>query len=71
MCFAAVDAALHIDSHISVLKYVHCQNLHVDTTPTTITSKYVCMYSAYCKTWYESQLVSGNPLVLLGVKMVQ
>ena len=39
MCFEAAEAALHADSQIAVLKCVHCQNLHVDTTPTTITSK--------------------------------
>ena len=30
---------MHADSQIAMLKYMHCQNLHVDTTPTTITSK--------------------------------
>ena len=47
---------------------MHCQNLHVDTTPTTITSKYICKCSVYGKTWYESQVVNGNSLALLGVK---
>ena len=71
MCFAAADTALHVDSQIAALKCVHCQNLHVDTTLTTITSKYVCKCSVCGKNWYKSQVVSSNPLVLLGVKMVQ
>ena len=62
---------LHADSQITVLKYVHCQNLHVDTTLTTITSNHVCKCSVCGMNWYESQVVSGNPLALLGVKMVQ
>ena len=59
------------DSQIAALKCVHCQNLHVDTTPTTITSKHIRKCSVCGKNWYESQVVSGNPLALLGVKMVQ
>ena len=61
---------LHVDSQIAELTYVYCQNLHVDTTPITITSKYICKYSLYSENCYESQVVSGNPLALLGVKMV-
>ena len=60
-----------MDSQTIALKYVHCQNLHVDTTPTTITSKHIHKFSVYGKIWYENQVVSGNPLALLGVKMVQ
>ena len=71
MYFVVVNAALHVDSQIAVLKCAHCQNLHVDTIPITITSKYVCKCSVYGKNWYETQVVSGNPLALLGVKMVQ
>ena len=71
ICFAAADSALRIDSQIAALKCVHCQNLHFDTTKTTITSKHVCKCSVCGKNWFESQVVSGNPLALLGVKMVQ
>ena len=71
MCFAAADVALCTDSQLTVLKCAHCQNLHVDTTPTTITSKYICKCSVHSNNWYESQVVSGNPLALLGIKMVQ
>ena len=67
----AANTALCVDSQIAVLKYAHCQNLHIDTTPTTITSKHIYKYSVCSKTWYESQVLSGNPLVLLVVKMVQ
>ena len=54
MCFAAKDAALCADSQLDALKYVHCQKLHVDTTPTTITSKHICKCSVCNKVWYES-----------------
>ena len=50
MCFAAADAALHADSQLAALKCVHCQNLHVDTTLSFITSKNVCKCSVYSKT---------------------
>ena len=69
--FAAVDAALHADSQITVLKYVHCQKLHVDNTPITITNGHVRKCSVCGKNWYEIQMVSGNPLVPLGIKMLQ
>ena len=42
-----------------------------DTTPTTITSKYIHKCSVSGKNWYKNQVVNGNPLALLGVKMVQ
>ena len=71
MCFAAADAALCTNSQIAVLKYVQCQYLHVDTTLTTITSKNFCNCSIYGKNCYESRVVSGNSVALLGVKMVQ
>ena len=71
MCFAAVDATLRMDSQIAVLKCAYCQNLHADTTPTTITIKYVLKCSVCSENWYESKMVSGNPLALLGFKMVQ
>ena len=67
----AANTALCVDSQIAVLKYAHCQNLHIDTTPITITNKYICKCFVCGKNWYESQVVSGNPLALLGVKMVQ
>ena len=51
---ASAEAVLCTDSQIAVLKCVHCQNLHVDTTLTTITSKYICKYSVYSLTWYET-----------------
>ena len=70
-CFEAVVAALYTDSQIAELKYMHCQNLHVNTTLTSITGKYIHKCSVCHKTWYEIQVVSGNPLPLLGVKMVQ
>ena len=54
MCFESEDVAFHANSLIAVLKYVHCQNLHVDTTLTTITSKYICNCSVCSKIWYES-----------------
>ena len=54
MCFEAAEAALCADSQIAALKYMHCQNLHVDTTPTTITSKHIHKCSVCSKTWYES-----------------
>ena len=41
MCFTAADAALRADTLIAALKCVHCQNLHFDTTPTIITSKFI------------------------------
>ena len=68
--FAAEDTALCMDSQIAALKCAYCQNLHVDTTLTTISSKYVCKCSVCGKSCYESQMVSGNSLALLGVKMV-
>ena len=71
MCFVAEDATLRADSQITALKYMPCQNLHINTTPTTITSKYICKCSVCAKNWYESQVVSGSLLALLGVKMVQ
>ena len=71
MCFAAADVAQHVDSQIAAFKYAHCQNLHVDTIPTTITSKYLYKCFVCSNNWYESQVVSGNALELLGVKMVQ
>ena len=71
MCFAATDATLHADSQIAALKYVYCQNLHIDTTQTTTSSKHICKCSVCGKTWYESQVVGGNLLALLGVKIVQ
>ena len=70
MCFAAADAAFHTDSQISALECVYCQNLHVNTTLTTITSNYTRKCSIYGKNWYENQVVSGNPLELLGIKIV-
>ena len=69
MCFAS--RVLQADSQIVALKCVHCQNLHADTTLTTITSKYIRKFSVYSKNWYESQVVSGHLLALLGVKLVQ
>ena len=69
--FSAVNADLCVSSQIAVLKYAHCQNLQIDTTPTTITSNYVCKCSVYGNNWYKSQVVNGNPLELLGAKMVQ
>ena len=71
MHFAAADDSVHINSQITALKCAHCQNLHIDTTLTTIISKCSCKCSVYGKNWYESLVVSGNPLALLGVKMVQ
>ena len=71
MCIAAAIAALCTNGQIATLKCMHRQNLHVDTTSTTITSKYVCKCFVYGKNWYESQVVSGNPLAPLGAKMVQ
>ena len=71
MCFAAADTVFLIDSKITALKCVHCQNLHVDTILTLITSKHICKCSECGKNWYESQVVSGNPFALLGVKMRQ
>ena len=71
MWYAAADAALHVDSQIAALKYTYCQNLHIDTTPTTSTIKYICKCSVCGKNWCNSQMVSGNPLALLGVKIVQ
>ena len=70
MCFVATDAALCMDSQIAALKYVQCQELHVDTTPTTITSKHICKCSVCGKNCYESQVVNGNSQALLGAKMV-
>ena len=70
MCFIAEDATLRVASQIAARKCVHCQNLHVDTTPTTITSRYNCKFSISSKNWYKSQVVSGHPLTLLGIKMV-
>ena len=66
--FETENVALHADSQIAALKFVHCQNLHVDTTLATITSKHICKYSVYSKTWYKSKIVSGNPLEMLDVK---
>ena len=54
MYIEAAEAALQENSQISALKYVHCQNLYVDTTLTNITSKNVCKCSACGETWYES-----------------
>ena len=71
MYFAASEAVLYADSQIAVLKCAHCQNLHIDTTLTTITSKCICKCSVCSKNWYESQVVSGNALALLGEKVVQ
>ena len=51
MYLASAKAALHADSQIAVLKYMHCQNLQIDTTST---SKYICKCSVCYKTWYES-----------------
>ena len=70
MCFVAEDTALHSDSLIAALNCVHCQNLHIGTTTTTITSKCIHNCSVCSKTWYESQVVKGNPFALLGVIMV-
>ena len=59
------------DSQITVLKCAHRQNLHVDTTPTTITRKHIFIGALYVvRIWYESQVVSANLLALLGVKYV-
>ena len=71
MYFAAVDATYHADSQIAVLKYMHCQKLHVDTTSTAITSKDICKCHVCGRNWYENQVVSGNPFALLGTKIVQ
>ena len=71
MCFAASDAALRADSQITALKYMPYQNLHIDTTPTTITRKYICKCSVCAKNWYGNQVLSGSLLVMLGVEMVQ
>ena len=71
ICLAALDATLHTDSQITAVKCMHCQNLHFDTTPTTITGKHVLKCSVYGKSWSTSQVVNGNPLALLGVKIVQ
>ena len=54
VCLASVEDDLHAESQIAALKCVHCLNFHVDTTPTTITSKYVCKCSVCNKTWYEN-----------------
>ena len=66
----SAKAALCADSQITVLKCVHYQNSHVDTTLTTITNKHICECSVCNKTWYKSKVVSSNPLALLVVKMV-
>ena len=70
ICLASAEAALHADSKNAVLKYMHCQNLHADTKPTTIANKYIHKFSVCNKTWYESLIISGNPLALLSIKMV-
>ena len=63
--FSASDAALRAVSQIAALKYVNCQNMHVDTTLTTIASKIVHKCSVCGNTRYKSQVLSGNPLKLL------
>ena len=71
MCFIASDAVLHAYGQIIVLKCVDCQKLYVDTTLTTITSKHIHKYFLCGKIWYESQVVGGNSLTLLGIRIVQ
>ena len=67
---ALVKAALHADSQIAALRYMHCQNLHVDTTPTNSTSHHIYKCSVCNKIWYENKVVNGDPLPLLGINMV-
>ena len=45
VCLASAEAVLRADSQIAALKCVQCQNLHVDTIPITVTSKYICQFS--------------------------